>query len=61
MTELRTVDEAAKRLRISRRSLYRLIDAGRIRVVHPTPGRTMVTDREIEAHLASLEKRRRAA
>jgi excisionase family DNA binding protein len=58
VSELLTVDEAAARLRISRRSFYRLVDAGRIRVIHPTPGRTMVTQRELDAFVASLERRR---
>jgi excisionase family DNA binding protein len=56
--ELLTVDEAAGRLRVSRRTFYRLVDAGRIRVVHPSPGRTLVTSRELDAYLASLERRR---
>lgn len=47
-----TIDEAAAILRVSRRTVYRLIGAGRIRVIHPTPGRTLVERREIEAYLA---------
>jgi excisionase family DNA binding protein len=58
VTAVLTVDEAAKRLRVSRRTLYRLVATGRIRVIHPTPGRTMVTERELDAYVASLERRR---
>ena len=55
---LLTVDEAAQQLRVSRRTFYRLVSEGRIRVVHPTPGRTLVTQRELDAYVASLERRR---
>lgn len=58
MSELLTVDEAAAQLRISRRSFYRLAAEGRIRVIHPSPGRTAVTQRELDAYVASLERRR---
>jgi excisionase family DNA binding protein len=58
VTELLTVDEASARLRVSRRTFYRLVGEGRIRVVHPTPGRTLVTSRELDAYVASLERRR---
>jgi excisionase family DNA binding protein len=58
VTAILTVDEAAGRLRVSRRTLYRLVSAGRLRPIHPTPGRTVFTEREIEAYLASLERRR---
>jgi excisionase family DNA binding protein len=52
-----TLPEVQSRLRVSRRTLFRLIESGRIRTVHPTPGRTMVTEREVNAYLASLERR----
>ncbi len=58
MVTLLTVREAALRLRISRSTLYELINAGRIRTVHPTPGRTLITERVLDAFIASLEKRR---
>jgi excisionase family DNA binding protein len=58
MIELVTVDEAAARLRISRRSVYRLIGEGKLRPVHPTPGRTLLTSREVDAYIASLDRRR---
>lgn len=58
MIELLTVDEAAKRLRVSRATFYRLVSDGRIRVVHPTPRRTLVTTRELDAYVSSLERRR---
>lgn len=56
--ELLTLDELAAILRVSRRTVQRLIEAGRIRVVHPSPGRTLVTQREKDAYVASLEGRR---
>lgn len=57
---LLTVPEAAAVLRIHERTLRRLVAAGRVRVVHPTPGRTCVTRRELDAYIASLEGRRAA-
>lgn len=58
MTALLTLDEVAEALRLSRRSVERLVAAGRLRVVHPTAGRTCVTRRELEAYVAHLEGRR---
>lgn len=54
MLTLLTLDEAAKRLRISRRSLQSLIAAGRVRAVHPVPGRTCVAESEVDAYISSL-------
>lgn len=58
MIELLTVAEVAARLRISPRSTWRLIHAGRLRVVNPIPGRTLITSRELEAYIASLVNRK---
>lgn len=52
MSELRTLAEAAARLRVSRRTVERLIAAGRIRPIH-IGRRTLVTDRELEAFVAA--------
>ena len=52
MTDLLTLDEAAAELRVSRRSVERLVRAGRLRVLHPVPGRTLVERRELEAYIA---------
>jgi excisionase family DNA binding protein len=49
-----TLKAAAERLTISRRSLERLIASGRIRVIHPSPGRSAITDSELEAYVAAL-------
>jgi excisionase family DNA binding protein len=57
---LLTETEAAAVLRLSTRSVRRLIAAGRLRVVHPVPGRTLITRRELDAYLAHLEGRRAA-
>ncbi len=56
MTALLTVDEAAAALTVSRATLYRLIAKGRIRVLHPTPGRTVIEEREVENYLARLRR-----
>lgn len=54
MSELLTLPEVAESLRVSRRTLERLIAKGRIRVVHPSPGRTMVEARELNAYRAHI-------
>lgn len=59
MAELLTPDEAAAALRISRRSLERLVKDGRVRPVYVMPRRPRFETRELDAYLASL--RRRAA
>lgn len=51
-----TLPEAAALLRVSRRTLERLIRAGRIRVVHPSPGRTAIEARELDAYIAAIRK-----
>lgn len=56
MSDLYTLTETAHLLRCSRRSVERLVRAGRLRVVHPVPGRTCVEARELEAYRASLRK-----
>ncbi len=52
--DLLTLGEVAERLRVSRRSVERLVRAGRLRVIHPVPGRTCVEARELEAYRAHL-------
>jgi excisionase family DNA binding protein len=57
VTEVLTLDEAAERMRVSRRTVERLIAEGRIRPVRI--GRSVrVTDRELEAFLAGAARRR---
>lgn len=58
MTEpLLTLDEAAKLLQVSRRTVERLVDAGRIRPVRI--GRLVrVTMREVDAFTAAAARRR---
>lgn len=51
---LLTIAQVAERLTVSRRTVERLVKTGRIRVVHPSPGRSAVTERELEAYVASL-------
>lgn len=55
MTELLTLLEVAERLRISQRTVRRLVAAGRLRVVH-VGRRPLVTVREFEAYIASLRR-----
>lgn len=56
MAELLTLDEVADKLRVSRRTVERLIAAGRIR---PTRigARTLITERELEAYVAAASRR----
>jgi len=56
MTDLLTVPEVVARLRVSRRQVYRLMDAGRLRYVK-IGRRTFVKSSEIEAFIASLSRR----
>lgn len=55
MTNL-TLSEVAERLRVSRRTVERLVASGRIRVIHPSPGRVLVEERELAAYLAALRR-----
>ncbi len=52
MAELLTIDEVAGKLRVSRRTVERLIAAGRIRPIH-VGRRILVTDRELDAFVAA--------
>lgn len=54
--ELLTLGQTLQRIPVSRRTLFREIKAGRLRVVK-IRGRTFVTSREIEAYLASRVRR----
>lgn len=56
MSDLLTLPEVAEQLRVSRRSVERLVRAGRIRVVRPVPGRTLIEARELEAYRASIRR-----
>jgi len=49
--DLMTIREAAKRLHISESTFYLAMQAGRIKSVHPSPGRTLIRRAEIEALL----------
>lgn len=55
--ELLTFDEVARRLRVSRRTVERLDKAGRLRALR-IGRRRVVTERELEAYIASLRGRR---
>ena len=56
MAELLTLDEVAERLRVSRRTVERLIQSGRIRPTR-VGARTLVTDKELEAYVAAASRR----
>lgn len=53
---LLTLDAVAHRLTVSRRTVERLIAAGRIRAVHPSPGLVRVDAREVDAYLAAIRR-----
>lgn len=55
-TELLTVAETAGRLRVSRRTVERLIKAGRLRPVR-IGRRVLITTQELEAFLAWARRR----
>lgn len=50
------LEEAAKALGISKRTLERLVAAGRIRVIRPSPGRVAIEERELDAYIKSLRR-----
>jgi excisionase family DNA binding protein len=56
VAELLTIKEAAEQLRVSRRTVERLIAAGQIR---PTRigRRILITERELEAYVAAASRR----
>lgn len=56
MGEFLTLDQVADRLQVSRRTIERLRDAGRIRVVL-VGRRVRVTEKELEVYVASLRGR----
>ena len=56
MAELLTLDQVADKLQVSRRTVERLREQGRLRVV--MVGRLVrVTERELEAYIASQRRR----
>jgi excisionase family DNA binding protein len=55
VAELLTLDEVAERLRVSRRTVERLIAAGRLRPTR-VGARTLVTARELEAYVAAASR-----
>ena len=57
MSVLLTVPEVAQHLRVSTRTVERLISSGRLRVVRPSPRTVFVEERELEAYLASRRGR----
>ena len=56
MTKLLTLPETQECLRVSRAFLFRLIASKQIRTIHPSPGRTLVEEREIENYVARLRR-----
>jgi len=53
---LLTYSEAAKALGLGRTTIYRLVKAGRLKGVHPTPRSARITRESLEAFLRSLEE-----
>jgi excisionase family DNA binding protein len=56
MTQLLTLNEVAAVLRVSVRTVQRLIASGQIRPTH-IGRRTLVTDREVESYLSAAYRR----
>lgn len=56
MTDLLTLDESAQRLRVSTRTVQRLIASGQIRPIH-IGRRTLITVKEIEAYVAAAYRK----
>lgn len=56
MSPVLSLDDAAAYLAVSRRTLNRLIAAGRIRALQVTVGRKVVEVRELDAFIASLRR-----
>ena len=56
MTRLLTLQEAAEVLRVSVRTVQRLISSGQIRPVH-IGRRTLITEKEVEAYLSAAYRR----
>jgi len=52
---LLTVNEVARALGLSRRTVYRLVEEGKLKRVHPTPRSARITRESLEAFLRSLE------
>lgn len=55
--DLMTIPEAARRLHVSRFTVYRLMRQGKISKVHPCLGRTLIRRAEIEALLRLVDCR----
>lgn len=56
---LLTIKEVAQALGVSRMTVYRLIRAGRLKRVYPTPRSARITRESLEAFLRSLEEEAR--
>jgi excisionase family DNA binding protein len=56
VSRLLTFAEAAERLTVSRRTLERLVKAGRIRALAVSPGRRAIEEREVDAYLAAVRR-----
>lgn len=53
MSELLTILETAERLKVSRRTVYRLIAERRLSIVK-VRGSSFITERELERYIASI-------
>ena len=50
------LDDVARELDLSRRTVERLVRAGRLRVIRPSPGSVRVERKELDAYLAHLRR-----
>ncbi len=53
---LLTIEQAARELTVSKSTVERLVRAGRLRVIRPSPGTVRITRDEVNAYLASLRR-----
>lgn len=53
INKMMTVDETAKMLKVSERTLYRLIERGKIGVVRVTARNILIPERDVNEYLAS--------
>jgi excisionase family DNA binding protein len=57
--QLLTIAQVADRLQLSRRTVYRLVRRGLLRVVHVTPRRVRFRPADLDAYVAAREARKR--
>ena len=59
MTQLLTLEQVAKKLSVSKRTVQRLIKAGQIETLHPSSGLVSVRDTALERFIDNLQRKQR--